>query len=81
MLKRICVVTLALIGAAFWTSALQAEEAAPEPLMELVYSLSGSELQTLAKALHSCNLTPKESLLQVESSGSDPYFHIVKGFP
>ena len=81
MLKRICVTALALIGAAFWTSALQAEEAAPEPLMELVGSLSGSELQTLAKALHSCNLTPKESLLQVESSGSDPYFHIVKGFP
>ncbi|MBR5709389.1 MAG: hypothetical protein IKX40_01390 [Thermoguttaceae bacterium] len=81
MLKRICAVALALIGAAFWTSAINAEEAAPEPLMELVGSLTGSELKAVGHALHSSELSLNESSLHVESTGSDPYCHFTKGFP
>ena len=81
MLKRICVTALALIGAAFWTSAINAEEAAPEPLIELVGSLSGSELKAVGHALHSSKLDLNESSLHVESTGPDPYCHFTKGFP
>ena len=81
MLKRICAVALALVGAAFWTSVINAEEAASEPLMELVGSLSGSELKAVGHALHSSKLDLNESCLHVESTGPDPYCHFTKGFP
>ena len=81
MLKRICVVALALVGAAFWTSAINAEEAAPEPLIELVGSLTGSELNAVGHALHSSKLDLNGSSLHIESLGPDPYCHFTKGFP